>query len=189
MTLGFIFGAYLTETFRGAILAIPRADGGWACLWLTRGRVLRRINPPPQNVRHAVPGFTNNWLVMIKATALLSIIGLDDLVHRANLASAATRQPSPSMPRLARSTSPSPRSRSRARLAGAALFARCQEGRVLMVDWALIADSLPPTGGGFRSACSDADLRQRVFRAVGAAGDCAGLAQSVAVKASVSLHL
>ena len=46
-----------------------------------------------QMVRHAIPGFTNNWLVMIKATALLSIIGLDDMVHRANLASAATRQP------------------------------------------------------------------------------------------------
>jgi ABC-type arginine transport system permease subunit len=44
-------------------------------------------------VRHAIPGFTNNWLVMVKATALVSIIGLDDLVHRANLASAATREP------------------------------------------------------------------------------------------------
>ena len=44
-------------------------------------------------VRHALPGFTNNWLVMVKATALVSIIGLDDMVHRAGLASAATREP------------------------------------------------------------------------------------------------
>ncbi len=92
-TLGFIFGAYLTETFRGAILAIPRGqmEAGLA-YGMTRGLVLRRIILP-QMVRHAIPGFTNNWLVMIKATALLSIIGLDDMVHRANLASAATRQP------------------------------------------------------------------------------------------------
>ncbi len=93
MTLGFIFGAYLTETFRGAILAIPRGqmEAGFA-YGLTRMQVLRRITFP-QMIRHAIPGFTNNWLVMIKATALLSIIGLDDMVHRANLASAATRQP------------------------------------------------------------------------------------------------
>ncbi len=38
-------------------------------------------------IRHAIPGFTNNWLVMLKATALVSIIGLDDMVHRAGLAS------------------------------------------------------------------------------------------------------
>jgi ABC-type arginine transport system permease subunit len=44
-------------------------------------------------VRHALPGFTNNWLVMVKATALVSIIGLDDMVHRASLASAATNLP------------------------------------------------------------------------------------------------
>jgi ABC-type arginine transport system permease subunit len=44
-------------------------------------------------VRHAIPGFLNNWLVMVKATALVSIIGLDDMMHRASLASAATREP------------------------------------------------------------------------------------------------
>jgi ABC-type arginine transport system permease subunit len=54
--------------------------------------VWRRIMLP-QMVRHAIPGFANNWLVMVKATALVSIIGLDDMVHRANLASAATREP------------------------------------------------------------------------------------------------
>lgn len=93
LTLGFIFGAYLTETFRGAILAVPRgqAEAGLA-FGLSRAQVLRRI-VLPQMVRHAVPGFTNNWLVMVKATALVSIIGLDDLVHRANLAAAATREP------------------------------------------------------------------------------------------------
>jgi len=92
-TLGFIFGAYLPETFRGGILAGPRGQSEAAYAFgLRRIDVVRRIMVP-QMVRHALPGFTNNWLVMVKATALVSIIGLDDMVHRANLASAATREP------------------------------------------------------------------------------------------------
>jgi His/Glu/Gln/Arg/opine family amino acid ABC transporter permease subunit len=93
LTIGVIFGAYLTETFRGAILAIPRGQAEAALAYgMRRGQVLRRI-VLPQMVRHAIPGFANNWLVMVKATALVSIIGLDDMVHRANLAAAATREP------------------------------------------------------------------------------------------------
>jgi arginine/ornithine transport system permease protein len=93
VTLGFIFGAFLTETFRGAILAIPRGQIEAALAYgLTRGQIVRRITLP-QMVRHAIPGFTNSWLVMLKASALVSIIGLDDMVHRANLAAAATRKP------------------------------------------------------------------------------------------------
>ena len=93
VTLGFIFGAFLTETFRGAILAIPRGQIEAAQAYgLTRWQVIRRITLP-QMIRHAIPGFTNSWLVMLKASALVSIIGLDDMVHRANLAAAATRKP------------------------------------------------------------------------------------------------
>jgi arginine/ornithine transport system permease protein len=93
LTIGFIFGAYLTETFRGAILAIPKGQIEAAAAYgLPRAKVIGRI-VLPQMVRHAIPGFSNNWLVMVKATALVSIIGLDDMVHRANLASAATREP------------------------------------------------------------------------------------------------
>jgi His/Glu/Gln/Arg/opine family amino acid ABC transporter permease subunit len=93
LTIGFIFGAYLTETFRGAILAIPRGQAEAALAYgLTRRQVLTRI-VLLQMVRHAIPGFANNWLVMVKATALVSIIGLDDMVHRANLAASATREP------------------------------------------------------------------------------------------------
>ena len=93
LTIGFIFGAYLTETFRGAILAIPRGQVEAAQAYgLNRTQVLARI-VLPQIVRHAIPGFSNNWLVMVKATALVSIIGLDDMVHRANLAASATRAP------------------------------------------------------------------------------------------------
>ena len=93
ITIGFIFGAYLTETFRGAILAVPKgqAEAGLAYA-MTRGQVLRRI-VLPQMVRHAIPGFANNWLIMIKASALVSLIGLDDMVYRAGLAASSTRAP------------------------------------------------------------------------------------------------
>lgn len=93
LTIGFVFGAYMTETFRGAILAIPRGQMEAAqSVGMSPWQVMRRITLP-QMVRHATPGFANNWLVMIKATALVSIIGLDDMVSRAGLASAATREP------------------------------------------------------------------------------------------------
>jgi arginine/ornithine transport system permease protein len=93
LTIGFIFGAYFTETFRGALLAVPsgQADAARA-FGMTKRQLLTRILLP-QMVRHAIPGFANNWLVMVKATALVSIIGLDDMLHRANMAASATREP------------------------------------------------------------------------------------------------
>ena len=92
-TLGFIFGAYFTETFRGAIQAVPtgqieagRAYGmsGWL--------VFRRITAP-QMLRFAIPSFTNTWLVLVKSTALVSLIGLNDMLQKAQQAAGATRQP------------------------------------------------------------------------------------------------
>ncbi len=92
-TIGFIFGAYMTETFRGAILAVGRGqlEAGYA--YGMRGdQVFRRILLP-QMVRHAISGFGNNWLVLIKTSALVSIIGLDDMVRKAAMAAGATRMP------------------------------------------------------------------------------------------------
>lgn len=93
LTIGFIFGAYMTETFRGGILAVPagQLEAGKA-YGMSGFQVFIRILLP-QMVRHAIPGFGNNWLVMIKATALVSIIGLDDMVRKAAMAAGATRMP------------------------------------------------------------------------------------------------
>jgi arginine/ornithine transport system permease protein len=92
-TIGFIFGAYLTETFRGAILAIPagQRDAGLA-YGMSRAQVLLRITAP-QMVRLALPSFTNNWLVLVKSTAIVSVIGLADMMNRAGQAAGATREP------------------------------------------------------------------------------------------------
>jgi arginine/ornithine transport system permease protein len=93
ITVGFIFGAYMGETFRGAILAVDRGmlEAGTA-YGMTKFQITRRILFP-QMVRHALPGFGNNWLVLMKATAIVSIIGLEDMVRKAGLAAGATRQP------------------------------------------------------------------------------------------------
>ncbi|MBC7993759.1 MAG: ABC transporter permease [Rhizobacter sp.] len=92
-TLGFIFGAYFTETFRGAILAIPpgQMEAGRA-FGMSAWAVFRRVTAP-QMVRFAIPSFTNNWLVLVKSTALVSVIGLNDVMHKAGQAAGATREP------------------------------------------------------------------------------------------------
>jgi arginine/ornithine transport system permease protein len=92
-TLGFIFGAYFTETFRGAILAIPRGqiEAGRA-FGMSPLIVFRRITMP-QMLRFAMPALTNNWLVLVKSTALVSVIGLNDMMQKAGQAAGATREP------------------------------------------------------------------------------------------------
>ena len=93
LTLGFIYGAYMTETFRGAILAIPKGqmEAAWA-FGMGPTQTFLRVTAP-QMVRYALPGFTNNWLVLIKSTALVSLIGLKEMTYLAKQASAATRSP------------------------------------------------------------------------------------------------
>jgi arginine/ornithine transport system permease protein len=93
LTIGFIFGAYITEVLRGAFLAVPagQAEAALAC-GFSRTQVLWRI-VGPQLLRHALPGLSNNWLVMIKATAIVSVIGLSDLMSRAGQAAGTTREP------------------------------------------------------------------------------------------------
>jgi histidine transport system permease protein len=81
--LGFIYGAYFTETFRGAVLAVPvgQLEAG-AAYGFTRRQIFRRILFP-QMMRFALPGISNNWQVILKATALVSIIGLQEVVKTA----------------------------------------------------------------------------------------------------------
>lgn len=90
LTLGFIYGAYFTETFRGAFMAIPAGQAEAAMAYgFTRWQVFSRIQFP-QMMRHAIPGLGNNWQVLLKATALVSLIGLNDLVKVAQNAGNVT---------------------------------------------------------------------------------------------------
>ncbi len=92
-SIGFIFGAYMTETFRGAFLAVHKGQIEAAkALGMMPRRYLVRI-VWPQIVPHALPNFTNNWLVLMKTTALVSIIGLQDVVYNANQAGRTSQEP------------------------------------------------------------------------------------------------
>ncbi len=93
LTIGFIFGAYMTETFRGGIMAVSRGEveAGYA-FGMNPIQVFLRITFPAM-VRHALPGFGNNWLVLTKTTALVAVIGLHDMVYNAGLAGGSTRKP------------------------------------------------------------------------------------------------
>ena len=93
LTIGFIFGAYMTETFRGGILAVSRGEIEAALAFgMSKRKVFIRITLPLM-VRHALPGFGNNWMVLAKTTALVSVIGLHDMVYNAGVAGGSTRQP------------------------------------------------------------------------------------------------
>jgi histidine transport system permease protein len=91
VTIGFIYGAYFTETFRGAFMGVPRGQlEAGAAYGMSGWQVFSRIMFP-QMMRLALPGIGNNWQVIVKATALVSIIGLSDLVKAAQDAGRSTQ--------------------------------------------------------------------------------------------------
>jgi len=93
ITIGFIFGAYMAETFRGAFLAVEKGQLEAATAYgMNRYKIFVRVMFP-QMMRHALPGIGNNWLVLLKTTALVSVIGLQDMVKIAGDAGGSTQQP------------------------------------------------------------------------------------------------
>jgi histidine transport system permease protein len=90
MTLAFIYGAYFTETFRGAFLAVPKGQMEAARAYGMRPVLGFRRILFPQMMRYALPGLANNWQVILKSTALVSLIGLSDVVKAAQGAGEAT---------------------------------------------------------------------------------------------------
>ena len=91
--LGLTFGAYATEVFRGAIQSIPagQREAGLA-LGMGKLRIFFRITLP-QVWRLALPGLGNLFLVLLKDTALVSVIGLDDIMRKASVAVNYTKEP------------------------------------------------------------------------------------------------
>lgn len=93
ITLGLIYGAFATEVFRGAFLAVDRGQIEAASAFgMRRGLALRRV-VLPQMWRFALPGLGNLWLVLIKATSLMSIIQLPELMRMTDVAARAVRLP------------------------------------------------------------------------------------------------
>jgi octopine/nopaline transport system permease protein len=88
-----ISGAYSTEVIRGALASIPTGHIEAArALGIPGLRIFRRIILP-QMLRIAVPGMNNVWQTTIKDTALVSVVGLQELMRAAFVGSGSTRQP------------------------------------------------------------------------------------------------
>jgi len=93
ITLGVIYGAFATEVFRGAYHAVPKGQIEAAkSVGMSRMLLARRILLP-QMWRFALPGLGNVWMVMIKATALISVIQLPELLRNSDIAARAVRMP------------------------------------------------------------------------------------------------
>ena len=93
LALALCFGAYATEVLRGALLAIPggQREAGLA-LGLSAARIFWRITLP-QLWRTALPGLGNLYLILLKDTALVSLISLDEIMRKAGIAANATKDP------------------------------------------------------------------------------------------------
>jgi polar amino acid transport system permease protein len=89
--LGIVQGAYSTEVLRGAILSIPQGQIEAARAYgMPPGLLLRRITLPAM-LPFAIPGLANLWLIATKDTALLAIVGFNELTQTTRLAAGATK--------------------------------------------------------------------------------------------------
>lgn len=93
IALSLVISAYGSEVVRAALNAIGKGQTEAAqALGLSPFNTFRKVILP-QLWRHAIPGFGNLWVILLKDTSLVSIIALSDLVHVATLAINTTREP------------------------------------------------------------------------------------------------
>ena len=93
ITLSIIFGTYATEVFRGALQALdPGQLEAAAAFGMGRLTTFRRV-VFPQMWRIALPGIGNRFMVLLKNTALLSVIGVNELMRNAASAVGFTKEP------------------------------------------------------------------------------------------------
>lgn len=86
IALGFNYGAYLTEIFRAGIQAVPRGQREAAqALGMPESLVMRRV-VLPQATRIVTPAIGNEFVAMIKDSALVSIIGVREVLWNAQTA-------------------------------------------------------------------------------------------------------
>lgn len=93
VSLGLVFGAFSAEVLRGAFQALDKGqvEAGMA-IGMSRSQTFIHIKLP-QVWRFALPGLGNLWINLLKDTALVSIIALDDLMRMANIAVGVTKKP------------------------------------------------------------------------------------------------
>ena len=93
IALSILYAVYASQTLRGAFKAIPNGQKQAAqVLGLSKFRTFTRIIMP-QMWRHALPGLGNQWLVLLKDTALVSLITVNDIMMQTRSIIGYTREP------------------------------------------------------------------------------------------------
>ncbi|PHM25368.1 arginine ABC transporter permease ArtQ [Xenorhabdus ehlersii] len=93
IALSLLYSAYASQTLRGALKAVP--IGQWEAgqaLGLSQSHTFFRLIMP-QMWRHALPGLGNQWLVLLKDTALVSLISVNDLMLQTKSIATRTQEP------------------------------------------------------------------------------------------------
>ncbi|MGY5957668.1 arginine ABC transporter permease ArtQ [Kosakonia sp.] len=93
IALSLLYAAYASQTLRGALKAVPdgQRESGQA-LGLSKAAIFFRL-VMPQMWRHALPGLGNQWLVLLKDTALVSLISVNDLMLQTKSIATRTQEP------------------------------------------------------------------------------------------------
>ena len=91
--LAIVYSVYVGEAIRGAVINTDRGQFDAAQALGLRRWMMWFYVILPQVFRLALPGLTNIWMVVLKDTALISLVGLSDLVRVADVAAAVTKQP------------------------------------------------------------------------------------------------
>lgn len=93
IALSLLYSAYASQTLRGALKAVPQ--GQWEsgqALGMSKSAIFFRL-VMPQMWRHALPGLGNQWLVLLKDTALVSLISVNDLMLQTKSIATRTQEP------------------------------------------------------------------------------------------------
>ncbi len=81
LTFAIVFGAFVGNVLAGAMRAVPRAQIETAQAYgMTPAQAFRRVLVPQMWI-YALPGLGNIWMVLIKATPLLFLLGIEDIVY------------------------------------------------------------------------------------------------------------
>ncbi|KOC92790.1 arginine ABC transporter permease ArtQ [Winslowiella iniecta] len=93
IALSILYSSYASQTLRGALKAVPA--GQWEsgqALGMKKAAIFFRLIMP-QMWRHALPGLGNQWLVLLKDTALVSLISVNDIMLQTKSIATRTQEP------------------------------------------------------------------------------------------------
>ncbi len=95
LALGFAYSGFMAETVRTGLLAVPRGHREAAmALGMTPCAILRRI-VVPQGLRRVLPDLLNQYVSLFKATSIVSLISVEDIMYRVSMINVEQMRPIP----------------------------------------------------------------------------------------------